>query len=283
MKAKIITDSASDLPQKLIDQYQIEFTSLTIAYDDKTFQDGKDLSRDEFYFRLIEAKQIPKTSQPSPQAFYQLIKATLDQDLETVIITLSSGLSGTYDSARIARDQFSPDQQKRIHIVDTLNASIGQGLLVYEAAKMAKDGFSGSEIADRIIQRRQQLNSIFTVDTFEYLLKGGRVSKFKATLGTILDIKPILYVDPEGKLAVLEKVRGRKKAISRLLDIMAEKGKDLSGQTVGIVHARALEDAQKLADEIKSRFGSKEIIIGELSATIGTHTGPGCMSVFFYS
>ncbi|MGI6425634.1 MAG: DegV family protein [Tepidanaerobacteraceae bacterium] len=282
MKIKIITDSSNDLPQEILDRYEIDFASLTIAFDDEAFHDGKNLSRDEFYFRLIEAKQYPKTSQPSPQAFYDLIKDALDKGYEVLVITLSSALSGTYESACIAKKQLNAEEQEKVHIVDTLAASIGQGLLVYEAAKMAEQGMSAIEICEKITALRQKLESIFTVDTLEYLLKGGRISKFKATLGTMLDIKPILFIDSNGKLVILEKVRGRKRAYSRLLDIMDEKGKNLSQQTVGIVHSRALQEAQKLANEIKSRFDCKDIIIGELSATIGTHTGPKCIGLFFY-
>ena len=161
-----------------------------------------------------------------------------------LVITLSSALSGTYESACIAKKQLNAEEQEKVHIVDTLAASIGQGLLVYEAAKMAEQGMSAIEICEKITALRQKLESIFTVDTLEYLLKGGRISKFKATLGTMLDIKPILFIDSNGKLVILEKVRGRKRAYSRLLDIMDEKGKNLSQQTVGIVHSRALQEAQ---------------------------------------
>lgn len=282
MKAKIITDSANDLPQEILDTYNIKYAPLAITFEDRTFLDGVELSRDEFYHRLVNAKQSPRTSQPTPQSFYDLIKQVLSQGLEAVIITLSSGLSGTHDSARMAKAEFSPEEQQKIHLVDSLSASTGQGLLVYEAAKMAQSGRSGAEITNTIEQMKTRLASVFTVDTFEYLLKGGRVTKVQAFLGTVLDIKPILHLNAEGKIEALEKVRGKRKAVARLLEIMAEKGKDLARQTVGVVHAHVPEEAAKLANSIKERFHVKEVVIGELSASIGSHTGPGCLAVFFY-
>lgn len=282
MKSKIITDSANDLPEELLNKYDIKFAPLSIAFEDGVFHDGVDLTREQFYSRLIEVKQIPQTSQPSPQAFYDLIKNVLDEGLEAVIITLSSGLSGTYASAVMAKDMFSIEEKKRIHIVDSLSASVGLGLLVYEAAKMAQEGMSGAEIADNIERLKLRMTPIFTVDTFEYLLKGGRITKVQAFFGTVLDIKPVLTLNSQGKIETLEKVRGKKKAVSRLLDIMAEQGRDLENQSVGVVHSHAPNEALELAETVKSRFNPKEVIIGELSASIGTHTGPGCLAVFFY-
>mgnify|MGYP000959970864 CR=1 FL=1 len=283
MKVKVITDSANDLPKKIIDFYNIQYASLTVTFDDEvTFNDGKDLSRDEFYFRLIEAKQLPKTSQPSPQAFYELMEEALAQDLEVVVITLSSALSGTYNSALMAKNMFPEEKQQKIHIIDSLAASMGQGLLVLAAAKMAQDDMSGDEITKNIYTLRSKLRCIFTVDTFEYLLRGGRITKVQAVLGTMLDIKPLMKVTPEGTLAVFEKVRGKKKAFTRLMDVMAEMGKDLSSQTVGIVHTRAPEEANTWAQKIRELYNVKDIIIAEMSATIGTHTGPGCIGIFFY-
>jgi len=282
LKSKIITDSANDLPEELLKKYDIKFAPLSIAFEDEVFQDCVNLSREQFYSRLIEEKKIPQTSQPSPQAFYNLIKDVLSQGLDAVIITLSSGLSGTYSSAVMAKDMFSFEEQQRIFLVDSLSASLGLGLLVYEAAKLAQNGMTGKEIADNIEQLKGRMTPIFTLNTFEYLLKGGRINKVQAILGTVLDIKPILTLNSEGKIEALEKVRGRKKAISRLLAIMAEQGRDLENQSVGVVHAHVLAEAQELANSVKSRFNVKEVIIGELSASIGTHTGPGCLSVFFY-
>lgn len=281
MKARIITDSACDLPAEVLNNYNIPFASLTIAFDDGTFHDGKDLTKDEFYFRLIEKKQFPKTSQPSPQAFYELIKNTLDQGLEAVVITISSNLSGTYDSANMAKNMFSEEDRKNVYIVDTLSASMGQGLLVLEACKMARNDMSGRKIAENLNRLRHKVVSCFTIDTFEYLLKGGRINKLQAVLGSMLDIKPILQITPDGKLSVTEKVRGRKKALSKLLDLF-QRGENFDSKTIGLVHARAPEEIQTLAHKIKEKFGVKEVIIGEMSATIGTHTGPGCLGVFFF-
>ncbi|MDI3481218.1 MAG: fatty acid kinase fatty acid binding subunit [Tepidanaerobacteraceae bacterium] len=282
MKASIITDSANDLPEEILKKYGIQFAPLSIAFEDKTFLDGVELSREQFYERLISSKQIPRTSQPSPKAFYDLMKGALEKGMEAVVITLSSGLSGTYESALMARAEFEKKEQERIYIVDSLAASTGQGLLVYEAAKMAQSGKNASEIVEAVEELKRRLCSIFTVDTFEYLLKGGRVTKVQAFIGTVLDIKPVLHLDSSGRIVPLEKVRGKRKAASRLLEIMAEQGHDLNKQTVGVVHAHVPQEAARLAEQIRTGFNVREVIIGELSASIGTHTGPGCLSVFFY-
>jgi len=282
LKSRIITDSANDLPEEILERMGIRFAPLAITFEEGTFLDGVDLSRGQFYEKLINARQIPRTSQPSPRAFYDLMEDALEKGLEAVVITLSSGLSGTYESALMAKAEFPGEEQEKIHIVDSLSASTGQGLLVYEAAKMAESGVSASEIAQTIEGLKRKLASVFTVDTFEYLLKGGRVTRIQAFIGTVLDIKPVLHLDPAGKIVPLEKVRGKRRAVARLLEIMAEQGRDLSRQTVGVVHAHVPEEAAALAEQIKAKFNVKEAVIGELSASIGTHTGPGCLSVFFY-
>ncbi len=284
MKAKIISDSGNDLPDELLKKYDIKCAPLSITFEDgNTYLDKIELSREEFYNKLINSNLIPKTSQPTPQAFFELIKQTLQDNFEAVVVTLSSGLSGTYESACIAKSWFSEEEQKKIYIIDSLSAATGEGLIAYEAAKMAQRGETGEEIAKTIKGLKSRLKSIFTVDTFEYLVKGGRVTKAKGFLGKVLNIKPILMLDKEGKIGTIEKIRGKKKAVKRLLEIMEKHGQNLEDQTVGIVHSRVYEEALELSKEIKSRFNVKDVIIGELSASIGTHTGPGCIAVFFYS
>jgi DegV family protein with EDD domain len=200
---------------------------------------------------------------------------------EVIVITLSSGLSGTWESACAAKATFSAEEQNRIFLVDSRSASTGEGLLVLRAARLAEAGESGAGIAAMLEKERAHLASIFTVDTLENLRKGGRINRIQAFLGTVLEIKPVFELDAAGRIAVREKIRGRRKAVRRLLEIMAEEGKNLAAQVVGIAHGHVAEAAEELAQAIRERFRVREVVTGEISATIGTHTGPGCLAVFF--
>lgn len=282
MAVKIITDSACDLPPELFTRYGIKFASLSVTFPDRTYTDGVDLSREEFYERLADAAALPTTAQPSPHAFTVLIREALAGVNEVVVVTLSAGLSGTWESARAARESFSLEDKKRVFLVDSRTASTGQGLLVLRAAQLAEEGKGGAEIAEVLERERASLASVFTVDTLENLRKGGRISRIQALLGTVLEIKPVLELDREGRIVAREKVRGRRKAVRRLLEIMAEEGKNLAEQVVGIAHGHVLEAAEELERAIRERFNVRDVVIGEISPTIGTHTGPGCLAVFFY-
>lgn len=281
LTVRVITDSACDLPPELFGTYEIKFASLAVTFADRTFTDGVDLTRAEFYARLAAGGALPVTAQPSPHAFAVLLKEALAEADEVVVVTLSSGLSGTWDSACTAKAGFSAAEQQRIFLVDSRSASTGEGLLVLRAVRLAEAGKSGAEIAATLEEERAHLASIFTVDTLENLRKGGRISRIQAFLGTVLEIKPVFELDAEGRIVVRQKIRGRRKAVRRLVEIMAEEGKNLAAQVVGIAHGHVAEAAEELAQTIRAKFAPREVITGEISATIGTHTGPGCLAVFF--
>ncbi|MGI6604101.1 MAG: DegV family protein [bacterium] len=282
MPVRVITDSACDLPSELFKAHNIKFASLSVTFADRTYTDGVDLTRDEFYDRLAQGGDLPMTAQPSPHAFLVLMQEALAAGDEVVVVTLSSGLSGTFESAQAAYHSLNKEEQRRVHLVDSRTAATGEGLLVLQAVRLAEQGKSGQEIVENLRGMISSLASVFTVDTLENLRKGGRISRIKALLGTVLEIKPILELDREGHIVVKEKVRGRRKAVRRLLEIMAAEGKNLSDQVVGIAHGHVPEAAAELEHAIRERFNAKEIIVGEISATIGTHTGPGCLAVFFH-
>lgn len=278
---RVITDSACDLPPEFFTTHGIKFASLAVTFPDRTFTDGVDLTRAEFYARLAAGGALPMTAQPSPHAFAGLLREALVEADEVIVITLSSGLSGTWESACAAKATFSAEEQNRIFLVDSRSASTGEGLLVLRAARLAEAGESGAGIAAMLEKERAHLASIFTVDTLENLRKGGRINRIQAFLGTVLEIKPVFELDAAGRIAVREKIRGRRKAVRRLLEIMAEEGKNLAAQVVGIAHGHVAEAAEELAQAIRERFHVREVVTGEISATIGTHTGPGCLAVFF--
>ena len=281
-KIRIITDSANDLPDEYLKRYDIQFAPLSITFEKETFYDRVSLTREEFYQRLQTEDKLPTTSQPSPKAFFDLMKKVLDEECEAIVITLSSGLSGSYNSACIAKDMFSEREQKRIHLIDSLTASIGQGLLVLKTARLAEKGEDTQTIVKTIQEHSRCIKSVFTVDTFEYLLKGGRVTKVQAFIGKVLDIKPILQLDSKGKIIPMEKARGKKKALGRMLEILQEKGDKTKNFTVGISHFLAENDATRIATRMKERFYQRSNH-RKFSASIGTHVGPGCIAVFFYS
>lgn len=253
---------------------------LTVTIGQQQYADGVDLTREEFYRLLAADPETARTAQPSPGAFAAACHEALQAAEHVIIITLSSGLSGTYESALMAKAQLVAEPD-RVTVFDSRAASIGQALMAAGALELAAAGGGPDQILSYLEDYRAMLASVFTLDTLEYLVRGGRVSKVQGLVGALLNIKPLLELDREGRITSREKVRGRAKAIERLLEIIEEESADLAGQRVGISHARAAAEAGAMAVEMRRRFGVGEVLIGEISATIGTHTGPGCLAVFF--
>ncbi|TKI12210.1 DegV family protein, partial [Bacillus cereus] len=198
-----------------------------------------------------------------------------------IYLAFSSELSGTYQSSVVIKEEVKETYADLdLEIIDTKCASLGQGLVVLEAAKMAKNGASKEDILNRVAFLMNHMEHIFTVADLQYLVRGGRLSKVAGFIGGLLNIKPILNVE-EGKLVPLEKVRGKKKVLSRIVDIMEERGKDLKGQTIGMTHGDDLETAEALKALITERFGCEVFIVNTIGAAIGAHTGPGVITLFF--
>ncbi|NLW17084.1 MAG: DegV family protein, partial [Firmicutes bacterium] len=201
--------------------------------------------------------------------------------MSVISINLSSGLSGTVESAHLAQESLGSLAEGRLHIIDSLAASMGQGLLVCLAAELAQTQKTATEIVEVVTEARRDLIHLFTLDTMENLVKGGRISRTKATLGELLNIKPILWLNDEGKIDPVDKVRGRKKSLKYLLDrCVAEAGG--AYPYLGISHANCPEEAEKLAHSLRQALPEQTIVIGDIGATIGTHTGAGCIAVFYF-
>lgn len=277
----IITDSTCDLPLEIIRSEGLEIVPYPVTFGDHTYKDMVDIDREQFYEMLTSRSDLPHTSQPTPGEYFQAIRDGFREGDELILLPLSSGLSGAYESAVSALEMLSEDERSRVTLLDTKAASMGQGIMALEAARMARSGEGRPAIVKRMEQLINHLASVFTLDTLTYLEKGGRIGKVQAMMGTVLNVKPILQLDENGRIVQREKIRGRKQSIQRILDIMAEDGKALDRQIVGICHARALPEAEALAEEIRRRFLTPEVVIGEMSATIGTHVGPGCLSVYY--
>lgn len=280
MTVQIICDSASDLATADIEALDLIRVSLTVQLDGNDYKDGQNLEAKTMYDRMREGAS-PKTSQVTPQDFEDAFMKVAAAGKEALYLAFSSELSGTYQSAIIARDVvLEKYPETKIEIVDTLCASLGYGLVVKKAAELAQEGLSLAAITAKSTYYAEHMEHIFTVDDLEYLYRGGRVSKTAAFMGTLLKIKPILHVD-DGKLIPLEKIRGTKKAYNRIFDIVEERATDLTGQTVGISHGDVEDVALELAEIFKTRFGVKEVVIRMVGSAVGAHSGPGTIAIFF--
>ncbi|MGE6593162.1 DegV family protein [Bacillus mycoides] len=281
MGVKIITDSAADLPVELLQAYDIDLIPLRVYDEAETeYLDGVTLKSVTLLQKMREGA-VYKTSLPSLETFQEKFVSYAKEGNPCIYLAFSSELSGTYQSSVLIKEEVKETYTDLdLEIIDTKCASLGQGIVVLEAAKMAKDGASKEEILNGVAFLMNHMEHIFTVADLQYLVRGGRLSKVAGFIGGLLNIKPILNVD-EGKLVPLEKVRGKKKVLSRIVDIMEERGKDLKGQTIGMTHGDDLETAEALKALITERFACEVFIVNTIGAAIGAHTGPGALTLFF--
>lgn len=275
---RIYADNACDLDKELLESMKVQLFYLTVTIKDTTYHDRLNLSPTEFYKMIAEPGVMPTTSQVSIGEFQQEFQKVIDEtDDEIIYVAFSSGLSGTYQAACMARDEVSTS---RITIIDTKSASVGYGLTVIRAAQAALQGMTKDQIVAEVEDNINKMQHIFIVGSFDMLKRGGRVSSTTAALGNLLNIKLLLHF-VDGKIVPLEKVHGLKKGKRRLLEIMEEKGLDLADQTIGISYSFDLEGALELKDQIAQRFGCEKFVLSEIGAVIGSHVGAGTYSVFF--
>ncbi len=280
----IITDSSCDLPDNLVKALELEVLPLSFIMDGKTYRnwpDNREMSPDQFYGKEREGLMATTNAVNVGEAA-DAIEAVLKQGKDALILAFSSGLSTTCNSFQIAAQELAeqyPD--RKIYVVDTLCASLGQGMFVYQAAKLRQEGKTMEEVRDWAEETKLRQCHYFTVDDLFFLKKGGRVSAATAVVGTMLQIKPVLHVDDEGHLINVAKARGRKASLTALVDKVGELAEDPASQTMFISNSDCLKDAQFVADEIMKRYGVKEIIINSIGPVIGAHTGPGCVALFF--
>lgn len=277
MSVKILTDSACDLPQELVEQYDIEVIPLLVLLDGKEHVDGKDITPQQVY-DAIRAGKMPQTNQTPADIFYQVFSRYMNSGRSCIYISFSSKLSGTCQTGMMVAKQLN-DQGADVQVIDTLCGSMGQGLVVLEAAKMAQAGVSKAKIVDNINQMSKHMEHIFTVDDLNYLFRGGRVTRTSAFVGSLLKIKPLLHVK-DGLMLPFEKVRGKNKAIKRLVQIMGERCGKIS-QTIGISHADDLVSALKLKELLEKTYGYKDIVVNIVGSVLGCHIGLGGVAVFF--
>lgn len=281
---KLVTDTASDLPRAYLEEHDIDVLSLAYIIDGATYNWNHPMDDHEFYDRM-RAGAMPTTSQVNMEDAKVYFENLIENHDEILCLAFSSGLSGTYNSIAVAAKEVCEENPgKKIRVVDTKAASLGQGLMVDWARRMREEGKSADETADFMEKHYNQFGHVFTVDDLNHLHRGGRVSKATAVIGTLANIKPLLHVDDEGHLINVDKVRGRKKSLLALVDMMEKKmGNHLEeNRTIFISHGDCPEDAQFVADEVKRRFGITDFLIHYVGPTIGAHTGPGVVALFFY-
>ena len=279
----ITTDNNSDLPEKYLKDHGVGCMYLSYSMDGKNYTHENFLPEHEFY-EAMRNGSMPTTAQVNPENAKTLLEPYLKEGKDILHIAFSSGLSGTYNSSRIAAEELMEEYtDRRIIVVDSLSASLGQGLLVWLAQQKKELGQTLEDVADWVEKNKLKMVHLFTVDDLNHLYRGGRVSRTTAIVGSMLNIKPVLHVDNEGKLTAIGKVRGRKKALQELVKLMDEKigsfGADCD--TIFISHGDCEQDAQYVAAKVKEKYNIKNIIINQVGATIGAHSGPGTMALFF--
>lgn len=280
----IITDSTTDLPDIYAKEYNLKVIPLGFVIDGKTYKnylDHRQLSSNQFYNMIADGK-IAKTSQINPDEFYNEFKEALDEGYDILGIFFSSGLSGTFNSARIARDQIlSENPNASIIIIDSLCASLGEGLLVHYAIKAKEDGMSLIENAKYIEELKFKIAHWFTVMDMDILKRGGRISAGTAFFAKTLNIHPVMHVSNEGKLIAKMKKIGRKGALNALVDKMVETYVKSENDFIFISHSNAMEDVNKLIEMIKERTGIDKILVNEVGPVIGGHCGIGTIALFY--
>ena len=278
---QIVTDSCCDFTAEKYASLGLTYVPLKVEFRGETTDDRNDDSLKTMYAAL-RGGESAKTAAVNPERWRETIEPWLKQGKDVLVLAFSSGLSTTYQSAVIAARELAesyPD--RRVRVVDTLSASLGQGLLVWYACRKRDEGLTLDETADWVEDNKLHLCHWFTVDDLFYLKRGGRISAATAVMGTMLNIKPVLHMDDEGHLISMSKSRGRKAAIQALAEKTKELGEGYDNATMFISHGDCLEDAEYLAQLLKSKYGVKNVYIGYVGAVIGSHSGPGTLALFF--
>lgn len=279
----IITDSTTDLSREMIDELDITVLPLTYIingeeHDDKPVVTGKKIKN---FYQMVRAGSKASTSQINQAQFDDVFTPYLEQGKDVLYIAFSSGLSGTYSQAVASADALNLKYANKVVVVDSLCASLGEGLLVYYAATMRNSGKTINEIANWLEENKLHLCHWFTVDDLNHLKRGGRVSPTVAIIGTMLGIKPVLHVDNEGHLINVSKVRGRRQSLDALVDKTVSTITNPEEQVIFISHGDCIEDAEYVAGAIQKKLDIKDIKINFIGPVIGAHSGPGTVAVFF--
>ena len=280
----IVTDSSADLSADMAEDLEVQVLPLSFTVKGQTYHnypDNRDMDPKEFY-AMLRAGEMATTAAVNVADYTSALEPLLESGKDVLVLAFSSGLSATYNSSRLAVEELREKYpERKIFTVDTLCASMGQGLLVYLAARKRQAGATIEEVRDWAEGNKLHLCHWFTVDDLHFLKRGGRISAATAVVGSMLHIKPVLHVDDEGHLISMGKARGRGASLTALVDHMEETAIDPASQVVFISHGDCLADAEKVAGDVKKRFGVKEVVINHVGPVIGAHSGPGTLALFF--
>ncbi|MEE1043816.1 MAG: DegV family protein [Clostridia bacterium] len=283
MAIKIITDSACDITRAMEQQYGVEIIPLQVNIEGQVYRDREDITPDVVYEKM-KSGSVPKTSLVLSDKLADAFTKYAQSGDEVIYISFTSALSGSHNLAVLtAEDVCAEYSDFKIEIIDSKCASFGQGMVVLFAMKALEEGATYDELVSKIRDWSDNMEHIFTVDSLEYLYRGGRISRTTKTVGGLLGIKPILHVDDEGRLVSIEKSRGQKKTLSRMVEMMGELNPDIANETVGIIHADSPDVAEEVRNMVIEKYGCKDILMSELGAVIGAHAGPGTIAIFFLS
>lgn len=278
---QIITDSASDLPADLIRELDVKCVSLTLNFEGKTM--GDSVTDDiRALYAALRAGEVATTAAANPEHWRAAIEPVVQEEKDVLVLAFSSGLSTTYQSAVIAAKELEERYPgRKVNVVDTRCASLGEGLLVWYACKKRDEGLDLDALTAWVEELKPHLCHWFTVDDLMYLKRGGRVSAATALVGTMLKIKPVLHTDDDGHLINMGKVRGRKASIEALVQKALELGLPGENETMFICHGDCIDDARYLEKLVREKCGVKNVFIGYTGAVIGSHSGPGTLALFF--
>lgn len=275
-KIKLITDGACDLSKDIIEKYNIDVIGLNVSFGDETYVGGVDIDNETFYKRMGESKELPKTSCASPENFIESFKC---EEENIIVLTLASNLSGTYSSALLAKDIFtSENPNKKIVVIDTLNACAGQGVLAVKAAQMIKKGMTFEEIIQTLEKIKHDVIHFGTLETLENLIKGGRLSPLKGALANVLNLKIVVEVG-KGEVKPVDKVRGEVNSLKKVVENVLSLSGDTNEKILSIAHANSPRKAIKVKELLEKENKFKQIIISEVGPVIGTYTSKGAVLV----
>ncbi len=277
MAIRIVIDSTSDVTNEIIEKFNLKMVPLTVNFEDGSYLDKIELNSKDFFEKLAKAEKLPTTTLVSPGAFVETFSEILMEKDKVLGIFLASELSGTYDSARMAKDMIGSDD---IHIIDTRSVCLGSFALILEAIELVQQNKTIEEIVEELENVKEKIVAVAALDTLKYLEKGGRLSKGQAVVGSILNIKPIISIK-EGKIAVIEKIRGKNKTVKWFDEWIEKSNYDLSDKTVLLFHGRSYDQLKLLRETIEQKYKIKNIIEQEVGPVIGTHSGPGVLGIGF--
>ncbi len=282
MALRIITDSATDMPMQVREEYGFEVIPTPVVINGVDYLDGETIMPSQFYCMLRDEINDIKTYHVNQYMFRNAFEPYAKRGDSLIYFCFSTGIAGTYNAANLAKRELLEDYPEfDLTIIDGKCASIGFGILVYYAAQMLKNGADKDTIVKAAEYHRDYIEHFFTVETLDYLYRGGRLSRTSAFAGGLLDLKPIITVTDDGSLQAIEKVRGRRKSLNRLVEIVGEHGINLENKTIGIVHGDCRDVLDDIKEMLTEKYGCTKFLENYVGCAIGAHTGPGIIGITF--